>query len=269
MTEARWSPDGTAIAYLSPGEADPDRTAVRNIYVASLESGEEGERIGETRQLTSDLAIRIAGLVALRKEIAFLGDDLSDDRATNTGVWVVRVADGRLVNLSADVDRPAGDYVTDDMNAEAGNPAPIWSRDGREIVGVIMSDRGRSVAAAFAFPGDAAYERGVARSHAEQMAADPWQGSQFGATPSNTAITASLPRIMMAPKRSSSPAAVLPARAISFSSRIRERDLGGAPPDRRQPGSAGREAPGHTGGDQLHRLRGTPHRGLAPPPGGR
>ena len=209
----------------SPGEADPDRTAVRNIYVASLESGEEGERIGETRQLTSDLAIQSLAWSPSGKEIAFLGDDLSDDRATNTGVWVVRVADGRLVNLSADVDRPAGDYVTDDMNAEAGNPAPIWSATGREIV-VIMSDRGRSVAAAFAFPGDAAYERGVARSHAEQMAAIPGRDPSSAPRRSNTAITAPLPRIMMAPKRSSSPAAVLPARAISFSSRIRERGPG-------------------------------------------
>lgn len=181
VTEARWSPDGKAIAYLSSGDADPDRTSVRNIYVASLETDGDTVTIGSTLQLTSDLAIQSLAWSPSGQEIAFLGDDLSDDRATNTGVWVVRVADGRLVNLSADVDRPAGDYVTDDMNAEAGNPAPIWSHDGRSIV-VILSDRGRSVAASFAFPGDSAYEQGVARTRAERMAVDPWQDTQFHAT---------------------------------------------------------------------------------------
>ena len=182
VTEAHWAPDGKAIAYIGPGEADPDRTAVRNIYVAKLAEEEGAVRIAETRQLTAGLAIQSLAWSPSGTEIAFLGDDLSDDRATNTGVWVVRVADGAVVNLSADIDRPAGDYVTDDMNAEAGNPAPLWSNDGHKIV-VIMSDRGRSLSASFDFPGDAAYTSGVARSRAEQMAADPWQGTQFSATP--------------------------------------------------------------------------------------
>jgi dipeptidyl aminopeptidase/acylaminoacyl peptidase len=182
VTGARWAPDGSVIAFIAAGAADPDRTAVRNIYVATLDRAREETGIAETRQLTDGLAIESLAWSPSGEEIAFLGDDLSDDRATNTGVWVVRVADGRLVNLSADVDRPAGDYVTDDMNAEAGTPSPIWSRDGRSIV-VIMSDRGRSLAASFDFPVDNAYDAGVAQSRADTMVDDPWQGSQFGATP--------------------------------------------------------------------------------------
>jgi dipeptidyl aminopeptidase/acylaminoacyl peptidase len=182
ITDARWSPDGSSIAYISPGEADPDRTAVRNIYVASLASSGETVSVAKTRQLTEGLAIQSLAWSPSGAEIAFLGDDLSDDRATNTGIWVVRVADGQVVNLTADIDRPAGDYVTDDMNAEAGTPAPIWSRDGGKIV-AIMSDRGRSVAAAVDFSGDDAFGRGEARSYAEPMADDPWHGSAFNATP--------------------------------------------------------------------------------------
>ncbi|MDF3041088.1 MAG: hypothetical protein K0Q71_3794 [Thermomicrobiales bacterium] len=182
ITGARWAPDGTAIAYVAAGEADPDRTSVRNIYIAELDGQRTSAQITRTRQLTDGLAISSLAWSPSGAEIAFLGDDLSDDRATNTGVWVVRVADKKLVNLAADIDRPAGDYVTDDMNAEAGAPAPIWSRDGRSLL-VIMSDRGRSVTTRFVYPGDEAFVTGVARSYADQMAADPWQGTTFDASP--------------------------------------------------------------------------------------
>ncbi len=184
VTGARWSPDQAAIAYISAGEADPDRTSVRNLYVADLEPGADGPQITRTRQLTEGLVVGSISWSSAGTEIAFLGDDLSDDRATNTGVWVVRVADQALVNLSADIDRPAGDYVTDDMNAEAGTPSPIWARDGRSIV-AMLSDRGRTVSTRFAFSGDDAFTRGVAKSYADQMAADPWQGTTFDATALN------------------------------------------------------------------------------------
>ncbi len=182
VTGSRWSPDGAAIAYIAAGDTDPDRTSVRNISVAYLEGRGAATHITETRQLTSGLAISSLAWSPSGAEIAFLGDDLSDDRATNTGVWVVRVADQLLVNLSADIDRPAGDYVTDDMNAEAGTPAPIWTHDGRSLL-VIMSDRGRSITTKFVYPGDEAFAKGVARSYADQMALDPWQGTTFNASP--------------------------------------------------------------------------------------
>jgi dipeptidyl aminopeptidase/acylaminoacyl peptidase len=182
VTGARWSPDGTAIAYIAAGDADPDRTSVRNIYVADVSGKGAEAQIAGTRQLTSGLAISSLSWSPSGTEIAFLGDDLSDDRATNTGVWVVRCADKALINLAADIDRPAGDYVTDDMNAEAGAPAPIWSRDGRALL-VIMSDCGRSITTRFVYPGDEAFAKGVARSYADQMAPDPWQGTIFSASP--------------------------------------------------------------------------------------
>ncbi len=182
VTAARWSPDGAAIAYIAADGADPDRTAVTNIHVVDVDRTGGAPTLGRTRRVTRGLAVESLAWSPSGAEIAFLGDDLSDDRATNTGVWVVRLADGKIVNLTADIDRPAGDYVTDDMNAEAGSLAPIWARDGRTIV-AILSDRGRSVSASFDFPGDDAFARGVARSRAERMAADPWQGTTFNATP--------------------------------------------------------------------------------------
>lgn len=180
VSGARWAPSGERIAYIGPGETDPDRSAVRHIFVAEL--ADNAATLANTRQVTEQLAIQSLTWSPDGTEIAFLGDDLTDDRATNAGLWVVRVRDGKLVNLSADIDRPAGDYVTDDMNAEAGAAAPVWASDGRSLI-VIMSDRGRSLATSFAFPGDDAYAAGVAQSYATVMAADPWRDSMFGARP--------------------------------------------------------------------------------------
>ena len=178
----RWSPDGTAIAYLSSGDTNPDETAVRNIYQLGVAVDGDVTRPGETRQLTRALAVQSLSWSPSGNEIAFLGDDLSDDRATNAGVWVCRVADGAVVNLTADIDRPAGDFVTDDMNAEASGAPPAWSADGGAVV-AIMSDRGRSIVVSLDFPGDEAFRVGTDRSYADELIVDPWGGSRFNAQP--------------------------------------------------------------------------------------
>lgn len=182
VSNAAWSPDGSAIAYISSGAQSPDTTAVRNIYVASNDMSGDSPGRAESRQLTQDLAVQSMSWSPSGAEIAFLADDLSDDRATNLGVWVSRIRDGAVVNLTADIDRPAGDYVTDDMNAEAGGAVPEWSADGREIL-AIMSDRGRSIVVSISFPGDQAFSMGVARSYADTMLSDPWAGSMFNVRP--------------------------------------------------------------------------------------
>lgn len=182
VADARWSPDGTTIAYISAGDTDPDSTAVRNIYAAAIDFASGSTRLGEARQLTMDLAVQSVSWSPSSQEIAFLGDDLSDDRATNAGVWVCRIADAAIVNLTSDIDRPAGDYVTDDMNAEAGGAPPAWTKDGRSIL-AIMSDRGRSVVVSVDFPGDEAFTTGCDRSYVTHMMPDPWGGSAFNAQP--------------------------------------------------------------------------------------
>lgn len=182
ISDARWSPGGDSIAYISAGDSDPDTTAIRHIFAAAVEVTNDGIQLDDARQLTSNLAVSSISWSPSGQEIAFLGDDLSDDRATNAGVWVCRASDGAIVNLTADIDRPAGDYVTDDMNAEAGAAPPQWAKDGKSIL-AIMSDRGRSVVVSLDYPVDTAFEVGCSRSYADEMLSDPWTGSLFNARP--------------------------------------------------------------------------------------
>lgn len=181
-TGATWSPDGTSVAYLSSGDVDPDTTSVRNIYVTELATSGEQISPGATRQICADLAASSLQYSPSGTYIAFMASDLSDERATNDGIWVVEVASKRLVNLTADIDRPAGDFISDDMNAEAAATKPVWSDDESSIYS-LMSDRGRTRLIRLAFPGPDVFDTGVAVSNAADESSDPWQDTTFSATP--------------------------------------------------------------------------------------
>ena len=172
---ARWSPDGAHVAFVSSGDDDPDVVALRHVHVVEVHDGVAGT----TRQLTRDVVAQSLAWSPDSRTLAFLGHDNSEDRCTTTGLWVVRARDGALVNLTSDLDRPVGDHLTDDMNAEAGAAAPFWADDGTLLT--LVSDAGRTWLASVSFPGDAAFERGVARSHVEENA--DFAATRFGVTP--------------------------------------------------------------------------------------
>jgi dipeptidyl aminopeptidase/acylaminoacyl peptidase len=179
---ACWSPDGSSVAYLSTGDVDPDTTSVRNIYVTEFATPGERIEVGSTRLICTDLAASSLQYSPGGNYIAFMASDLSDERATNDGLWVVDVASQRLVNLTADIDRPAGDFISDDMNAEASATRPVWAEDESSLF-TLMSDRGRTRLIRLNFPGTDAFDQGVTVSNAADEGSDPWQDTTFSATP--------------------------------------------------------------------------------------
>jgi dipeptidyl aminopeptidase/acylaminoacyl peptidase len=179
---ATWAPSGESIAFLSSGDVDPDTTSVRNIYIADLLFNGDRVSVSSTKQVSADLAASSLQFSPSGSFIAFMANDLSDERATNDGVWVVDTGNGRLVNLTADIDRPAGDFISDDMNAEAAATKPVWMNDESAVFS-LMSDRGRTRLIRLSFPGADAFEKGVAVSNAADETSDPWTGTTFSATP--------------------------------------------------------------------------------------
>jgi acylaminoacyl-peptidase len=84
--------------------------------------------------------------------------------------------------MTADIDRPAGDYITDDMNAEARSPRPRWSEDGKYLFS-LMSERGRTWIVRIVFPGSEAYETGPTESHYNLDRKDTWSDTVFDVEP--------------------------------------------------------------------------------------
>jgi len=172
---ACWSPDGTRIAYVTSGEEHPDETSFRHVAIVVV----GGATVGATTQITRDVVAQSLAWSPCGDYVAFLGHDNAEDRCTTTGLWVVRVRDGALVNLTSDLDRPAGDHLTDDMNAEAGAATPYWADPSTLLT--LLSESGRTWLARVSFPGDEAFTRGVARSHVEESA--DFTATRFAVTP--------------------------------------------------------------------------------------
>ena len=176
-----FSPDGKSLAFISSRDEDPDTSPFRDLFVLQLELTDGRPAPGRLEAVTSEMVAASPSYSPDGQFIAFIGHDNSDDRATNTGVWVT---DGtRLVNLTADVDRPAGDLVSDDMNAEVRSPRPFWNEDGDMII-TLMTDSGCTYPVSIRFPGEEAFDIGCAKSNLPDNSPEqPWDDTTFCVTP--------------------------------------------------------------------------------------
>lgn len=178
----QWSSDSTKLAFVSTGGVDPEKTPWRHIFVTSVESDGNSLSFRTPEQLTDGVAVNSIAWSPAGDYFAMVADDNCEDRATNTGIWIARVSDGKFVNLTGDIDRPVGDLVTDDMNADSLAPRPDWSDDGKHIV-CLMSDKGQTWIVRIGFDPDEAFEKGFTESHVDPVHEDPWTQTRFDVQP--------------------------------------------------------------------------------------
>jgi dipeptidyl aminopeptidase/acylaminoacyl peptidase len=130
---AKWSPDGTSIAFIANMEEDADLSRVKDIYLVPSK-GEEPRRLTHGGHLITDLSWSPKG-----ECIAFIGNDEPDEPAANLDLWLMSLEGGGMRNLTEGFDRTLDKRVGSDLRVATPNPGAVWSHNGSIIYFVTAS----------------------------------------------------------------------------------------------------------------------------------
>lgn len=134
IEQARWSPTGTQIAFVTRAQREHEWTYINDLFVYDLRSR-------ETHQLTASRGpVAWPAWNAAGTHIAYIGHHMRSGNATNNEIWVVDVMGGEPRSLTSQFDRSAGMSVIGDMHFIAPPDRVLW--DGDDLV-FIATDHGR------------------------------------------------------------------------------------------------------------------------------
>ena len=140
VTHPAWSPDGRRIAFSA--DRGPDTTISPRLQICSVATGTAAPRVRELATLAGD-ADRPSFSPDGRR-LAFIGTDVEDPPdEIPPSLWVMDLPSGTPRPLTADLDRPIGEWAWCDLLMAEEMPGPAWLSD-EEIV-VIVGDRGRDL----------------------------------------------------------------------------------------------------------------------------
>jgi dipeptidyl aminopeptidase/acylaminoacyl peptidase len=135
-----WSPDGRRIAFAA--DRGPDSTINPRLQIWSVGTDATKPRVRELISLAGD-ADRPSFSPDGRR-LAFIGtdvDDPPDDLAPS--LWVMDLRSGTSSELTAELDRPIGEWAWCDLLMAEEAPGPTWLSS--EELAVIVGDRGRDL----------------------------------------------------------------------------------------------------------------------------
>jgi dipeptidyl aminopeptidase/acylaminoacyl peptidase len=137
-----WSPDGTRIVFSAQIDA-PEDALYEDLYVVAVHDGTM-RKLTESKGPSTWPAFSHDGA-----QIAFLGHERGDDAGFRYALelYVVSAEGGAARSLSGVLDRPAADYVLNDILGGGGRQAPVWSADDAEIRVLLASEAACGIAA--------------------------------------------------------------------------------------------------------------------------
>ena len=140
VTHPAWSPDGARIAFSA--DRGPDTTVAPRLQLWSVGTESAQPRVRELVSLAGDADH--PSFSPDGRRLAFIGTDVDDPPDdVNPSLWVMDLPSGTPRNLTAELDRPIGEWAWCDLLMADDVPGPIWLSDGS--LGVIIGDSGRDV----------------------------------------------------------------------------------------------------------------------------
>jgi len=135
-----WAPDGRRIAFAA--DRGPDATINPRLQLWSVGTEATKPRVRELVSLHGD-ADRPA-FSPDGRHLAFVGTDVEDPPdEVPPALWVMDLPSGTPRNLTADLDRPAGDWAWCDLLQAEDASGPVWLDDG--TIATLIGDRGRDL----------------------------------------------------------------------------------------------------------------------------
>lgn len=142
-----WHPDGRTVAFEADRGDDPDLRPCTSIWAVDVTAGPRSRRATPWTLLSTGAPLTKPAFSPDGRWLAAIGSvdpEPLDD--VSPGLLLVRAdGSGAPIALSADLDRPIGNWTDTDLHGWMvhGRPGPVW-RDDSTIVAV-LTDRGRSL----------------------------------------------------------------------------------------------------------------------------
>lgn len=123
-----WHPNGKSLVFMANWEADEDENPrIRDLYSVDVATG-------KTKKLTSSNgSYSLANFSPDGKYLAFYGNQLEYDSATNNTLYLMNMSSGSVRDLLSGFDQAVGIYAALDMNFGSSYEGPVFSNCGEYV----------------------------------------------------------------------------------------------------------------------------------------
>ena len=134
VRDARWSPRGGDIAYVTTERPEHERQYISDLYVVKADGGTPRRLTRSEGPVTTPVWHPDGSM------LLYLGHKKRRGNASNVGVWAVSLEGGDSQCLTDELDRSVGCSVISDSHAGSHSDRPVW--DGDHIL-FLATDHGR------------------------------------------------------------------------------------------------------------------------------